>query len=119
VQAATSNVEIYGLFVASLDFVDPDSPTAESPTKVSSHASRFGFRGKEDPGGGLAAVWGLNPGLRWTLAVTRSAAVACNAGLQNKTLGKVLLGGKLNTPHKMATVKLDVFGDSLGDDSII
>lgn len=113
--AATSNVEIYGLFSASFDVVNFDSQTKSDEALVSSHASRLGLRGKEDLGGGLSAVWGTEVGLALDTSGGDWGSRGQYVGLSNKSLGTLIVGGQLNTPHKMATVKLDVFSDSLAD----
>ena len=113
--AATSNVDIYGLFSASVDIVNFDDPTKSDEMLVSSHASRFGFRGSEDLGGGLSAVWGTEAGLSLDDGSGNWGSRGSFVGLSSKNLGKVILGGQLNTLHKMSTVKLDVFSDSLAD----
>lgn len=113
--AATSNVDIYGLFSASVDVVNFDAPNKSDEMLVSSHASRFGFRGTEDLGGGLSAVWGTEAGISLDDGSGNWGSRGSYVGLSSKSLGKVIVGGQLNTPHKMATVKLDVFGDSLAD----
>lgn len=113
--AATSNVDIYGLFSASFDLVDFDDPTRDDTSSVSSHASRLGFKGSEDLGGGLSAVWGTEAGIAIDGGGGTWGTRGQYVGLASKSLGRLVLGGQLNTPHKMATVKLDVFGDSLAD----
>lgn len=113
--AATSNVEIYGIFSASFDVVNFDSPTKSDESLISSHASRLGFRGTEDLGGGLAAMWGTEVGLVLDSGSGTWGTRGQYVGLQGKNWGRLIAGGQLNTPHKMSTVKLDVFGDSLAD----
>ena len=92
--AATSNVDIYGIFGASVDIIDRDN-ASEDEFKVSSTASRIGFKGAEDLGGGLSAIWQVETGLDidgqnttpngWG---TRNTFV----GLSSKTLGTVRIG---------------------------
>lgn len=113
--AATSNVDIYGLFSVSVDVVDFDSASKSDEMLVSSHASRLGIRGAEDLGGGLSAVWGTEAGVAIDDGGTTWGSRGSFVGLASKSLGKVILGGQLNTPHKMSTVRLDVFSDSLAD----
>jgi len=57
---ADGNVTVYGVANASFDLVDNGSIGATSGTrnnKISSNASRIGFKGSEDLGEGLKAVW--------------------------------------------------------------
>lgn len=113
--AATSNVDIYGIFGASVDIVDRDQTGVEDEFQVSSTASRIGFKGAEDLGGGLSAIWQIESGVNidgqgtstWG---TRNTFV----GLSSKALGTVKLG-RHDTAYKSSTGRLDVFGDTLAD----
>ena len=55
--AATSNVDIGGTMAFSIDSLDADSPTNGRNTNISSNASNIFFKGSEDLGGGLKAIW--------------------------------------------------------------
>ena len=122
--AATSNVDIYGAIGLSFDYVDGGSCTAgvdcivtpgfaadssESRARVSNSNSYIGFKGAEDLGGGLSAVWQIEQAIApdaggGTWATGRNTF----AGLSSKTLGTVTLGSQ-DTPYKTSTGKLDVF----------
>jgi predicted porin len=121
--AATANVDVYGAMRASIDSVNADG--AERRTRVSSNNSRIGFKGSEDLGGGLSAIW------QWEYAFqldqqqsqkyqasspTQGANSHRNTfvGLKSKTLGAVTLGTQ-ESPLKTSTGPLAVFGDTLGD----
>src|SRR5512143_4270427 len=76
--AATSNVDIYGKLHLSVNFLNdqcdnkaqcigvntPANVAADGMNNVSisSNASRIGFKGTEDLGGGLAAIWQVETG---------------------------------------------------------
>ena len=113
--AATSNVDIYGIFGASVDIYDRDIAGQDDEFRVSSTASRIGFKGSEDLGGGLSAVWQVETGLNidstgggnWG---SRNTFV----GLSSKSLGTVRLG-HMDTAYKMSSGRYDVFGDTMGD----
>ncbi len=66
-QAQTaSNVSIYGLVDAGLEYTSNANAAKDSVTRVTSggmNTSRWGFRGTEDLGGGLKAVFGLEGGI--------------------------------------------------------
>ncbi len=110
---------------------------------VSSNVSKFGFKGSEDLGGGLAAIWQVEQQINIdnssnSCAATTIPAVAAGAaapavtvpactanngifatrntfgGLKSDSLGTVLMG-RHDTPYKLATRKLDVFADNIGD----
>lgn len=120
--AATANVDVYGQFRGSVDFVDADG--ADSRTRVSSNNSRIGFKGAEDLGGGLSAIW------QWEYAfeldrqgstyggadATRGSTSHRNTfvGLKSNSLGSLTLGTQ-ESPLKTSTGPLAVFGDTLGD----
>ena len=135
--AATSNVDIYGNIGLSYDYVNTGSNVAGEDKKlsrVSSNSSRIGFKGSEDLGGGLAAIWQIEQQFDWdngTQNLLASAApnpvgtgtLANNnglnlrntfLGLSSKSMGTVLMG-KHDTPYKIATGKLDIFSDTSAD----
>ncbi|MDP2266488.1 MAG: porin, partial [Thiobacillus sp.] len=122
--AATANVDIYGSVRASVDSVDADG--AERRTRVSSNNSRLGFKGAEDLGGGLSAIWQLE----YAFQLDQQASMFDNqasddsqganslrhtfVGLSSKSLGTLTLGTQ-ETPLKTSTGPLAVFGDTLAD----
>ena len=125
--AATSNVDIYGRISATYNVLNTDtSVPAQDKTlyQVSSDNSYIGFKGNEDLGGGLKAIYQLEVGFNadngnnnlagslggGSLGGMRNTFV----GLASSDFGTVLLG-KHDTPYKMATGKLDVFGNEPGD----
>lgn len=111
--AATSNVDIYGkLHVSASVFDDQTSGTKDS--QISSNASRIGFKGSEDLGGGLAAIWQIESGI--TMDETGGSWASRNTflGLQSNTMGSVLIGN-YDTPLKNIGRKVDLFGDTIAD----
>jgi predicted porin len=136
--AAQADVTVYGKIHASIDYVSPDSynvipdvcvsPLADgtcpavkiSPDdvwNVESRASRIGFKGSEDLGGGLKLIWkvesqvdiagaGNTSGTYWK---ARNAYIGLAGGWGT------FLYGRHDTPMKMSTGKLDLFGDELAD----
>ena len=63
---AMAEVTIYGQANVSYDVVDNGTSTAgaagTSTNKVSSNASRIGFKGTEDLGNGTSAIWQIESG---------------------------------------------------------
>lgn len=116
--AATANVDIYGTAAMSVDYVDGGSGGAntisskpsESRARVSSNTSLIGFKGTEDLGGGLSAVWQIEQSVNLDTG-GGSFATGRNsfAGLSSKSLGTLTLGNQ-DTPYKTSTGRLDVFG---------
>ena len=120
--AATSNVDIYGVLNVSVDRASGlRSATAtalqkNSAWRLSSNASRIGFKGTEDLGGGLAAIWQYETGLNVDAGATASGV----GNLRNTFLGLkggfgTVLAGTHDTPYKMSTGALDPFADTAGD----
>ncbi len=129
--ADSANVSIYGMADVSYDLVD--TGTSASGTqgtlidKATSNASRIGFKGAEDLGGGLAANWQIETLVQLDNSSNSCAAgAACTANngifatrnsfgsLSSKDYGTLLIG-RYDTPYKIATRKLDSFGDSIAD----
>lgn len=115
VQADDGNVTLYGKARSSVNFTDNGT---DNVTDVSSNASRLGFKGKEDLGNGLKAVFQFETliflddgaGSTGTLFGTaRNSYVGVASGL-----GTLLLG-IIDNPYKLSTSKLDIYGDSMGD----
>ena len=110
--AATSNVDVYGNFSMSVDVLDDGF---RSGTNVSSNASRLGFKGSEDLGGGLSAIWQAEFGLALdNQSPFTSATRDTFVGLKSKNLGTVRLGF-FDTPTKILSRKLDLFNNQIGD----
>lgn len=131
------NIEIYGAAKMSVDMIDTGAKAATadtSLTKVSSNSSRLGFKGSEDLGDGLSAVFQVELGINMdgttsTVATgvssTTTGAVTTTSvntiglrntfvGLSSKSFGTVIFGTH-DTPYKLATGQFDAFGDSMGD----
>jgi predicted porin len=123
--ADTANFSFYGIADVSHDSINTGDGTTtkngatavKGITKqvVSSNVSRFGFKGSEDLGDGLAAVWQIEQQIDIDAAAKNTFASRNTfAGLKSNALGTVLIGIH-DTPYKIATRKLDVFGDSIAD----
>lgn len=121
--AATSNVDIYGTLSVSVDRVDGDGVDG-SRTRVSSNNSNFGFKGAEDLGGGLSAVWQFEQAIALdqqsisdnTNSDTAGTQSRRNtfAGLSSKTLGALTIGAQ-ESPMKTSVGKLDLFTNTIAD----
>ena len=114
---AQSNVTIYGLMDASVDVTkNGDSSGAEGirTTKISSNASRIGFKGSEDLGDGLKAVFQIESGISADNDATgawnnRNTYVGLAGGWGSVKLGNI------DTPYKTSTRGFDLFADHLAD----
>jgi predicted porin len=124
--ADTGNVSIYGAADLSYDFISTGASAAGaagmSKNNVSSNVSKLGFKGSEGLGEGLTAVWQIEQQINMDNAGTASNSGTGNTlgtrntflGLKSDSMGTVLMG-RHDTPYKLATRKLDIFGDSIAD----
>jgi len=130
------NIEIYGRAQVSYDMIDTGakSPADETLHKISTNGSRLGFKGSEDLGDGLNAVFqmelqinldgrqttvvsggtGTNPPVYTTTGIDTITYRNSFAGLRHQAVGTLLLG-IYDTPYKTSTSRLDLFVDTMGD----
>ena len=123
--AASSNIDFYGKFRLSLDHIDNSIGWS-----MHDETSRVGFKGAEDLGGGLKAIYqwesGFNPGTSTSpVASTGTAGTAYTSGgtslgaQRNTFIGLAgdfgtVLAGRHDTPYKLVG-SADLFGDTLAD----
>ena len=113
--AATSNVDVYGV----LNIAIQDTDAAGSTPTVLDNTSRIGFKGTEDLGGGMKAVWQIESALGGNGAVMGGTGTA-GLATRNTFVGLAggfgtVLAGRHDTPYKLGTVSLDIFGDTIAD----
>jgi predicted porin len=110
--AATSNVDVYGKLHVSVSMFDDQAETTND-LQVSSNASRIGFKGSEDLGGGLSAIWQIESGVNLDeqsgSVSNRNSFVGLSGGF-----GTVLAGNH-DTPLKLVGRAVDLFGDTMAD----
>lgn len=117
--AGTGKVNIYGAVSMSLDVIDNGSgPTPASQgtrgIKISSNASRIGFRGNENVGAGYSVEWQIESLVNMDGSGTSSFATRNTYLGMKGNFGK-LVAGRYDSPYKIVTRKLDVFGLVLAD----
>ncbi|MEQ1591564.1 MAG: porin [Thiobacillaceae bacterium] len=114
--AASSNVDIYGIMSFSVDYINTHEATGDAKDIVTArdNVSRIGFKGSEDLGGGLAAIWQVESQLTTSSGTNNLASRNTYVGLKSDSMGTVVLG-RYDTPYKISTAKLDPFVDQLGD----
>ena len=111
--AATSNVDIYGKLHVSVSMFDDHDDTAYNDVQISSNASRIGFKGAEDLGGGLSAIWQIESGVNLDEQNGGNANRNSFVGLKGG-FGTVLIGNH-DTPLKLVGRAVDLFGDTMAD----
>jgi len=110
---ASADATIYGRFHADLASV---SDGDESTTAITNNASRIGFKGSEDLGGGLKAFWQVESSLGSDSSAYSGGSLASRntyVGISGG-FGAALLG-RHDTPYKIIGRKVDLFGDQYGD----
>lgn len=125
--ADSSNVVIGGTMHFSLDSMKGNTGNGTDNTtnwNVSSNASNIYFKGTEDLGNGLSAIWqiqtyfsaGGTGNADTSFGATKDGVSSGNTyvGLSSKSWGMVILG-KHESPLKLVGRKVDLFGDQLGD----
>lgn len=125
--AATSNVDVYGIINIAIEDYNkvPDAFAANNKSNstpgVVSNFSRIGFKGSEDLGGGLKAIWQVENGLEKKAKATGGNAIGDTTwGMRNTYIGLAggfgtVLGGRHDSAYKMSTLPLDLFADTVGD----
>lgn len=110
--AATSNVDVYGVLNVA---VEDTNATGVTPT-VLDNTSRIGFKGTEDLGGGLKAVWQIESAIGGNGATMGGQTI----GGRNTFVGLAggfgtVVMGRHDTPYKLGTGSLDPFSDTVAD----
>lgn len=110
---AQSNVQVYGLMDAGVEYVTNASPNGGSMTRVVSggkNTSRWGFRGTEDLGGGLKAVFNLEGGVLLDTGAQDGTLFKrqANVGLEG-SFGRVVIGRSFTTTYDLV-IKFDPLG---------
>jgi len=116
--ADTANVSVYGKADLSFDIINNGTSAAgvggASKNNVSSNVSKLGFKGAEGLSDGLSAIWQIEQQINIDNTGGTFATRNSFLGLKSDSAGTVLLG-RHDTPYKLATRKLDIFGDSIAD----
>ncbi|MCE5182087.1 MAG: porin [Betaproteobacteria bacterium] len=121
--ADSGNVTIYGKMEASYDNISTGAAGQDTLSRISSNSSQLGFKGSEDLGNGLSAIWQIENQINVDSNGSATSAASANGaagtrntfvGLSSKTMGTFILGTH-DTPYKLGTLSLNVFGDSMGN----
>ncbi|ALK98286.1 porin [Massilia sp. WF1] len=110
---AQTNVQVYGLIDAGVEHLTNAGPNGADMTRVISggkNTSRWGFRGTEDLGGGLKAVFNLEGGILLDTGAQDGALFKrqANVGLEG-AFGRVVIGRSFTTTYDLV-IKVDPMG---------
>jgi len=109
--AATANVDVYGRINTAVSFM-MDAEDGND-VQVTNFGSRLGFKGSEDLGGGLKAIWQIESSINGEEGAGTLAGRNTFIGLSGGW-GTALVG-KHDTPLKLVGRKVDLFGDTFAD----
>lgn len=110
---AQGNVQVYGLIDAGVEYVNHAQENGGNLVRVVSggkNTSRWGFRGSEDLGGGLTAIWQLEGGILMDTGASDGAVFKRQAwvGLDG-SLGRLVIGRSFTTTYELV-IKFDPLG---------
>ncbi|MDP2832730.1 MAG: porin [Pseudomonadota bacterium] len=116
--AASSNVDVYGTLRFSVDHNSRNNGSTDNWT-INDQISRIGFKGSEDLGGGLKAVWQIEQQIASATAPTTAGGAFGDAGLRNTFVGVAggfgtAIIGRHDTPYKLGG-SADLFADTSAD----
>ncbi len=126
--AMAGDVTIYGEAHVAMSYYDvgEDAPFSGHGDKVwdlASHESYIGFKGSEDLGGGLSAIWQMEIQIELADAGNTGAGVLNNQDwgmMRNSFVGLAgswgtFLMGRHDTPYNISTASLDIFSETVAD----
>jgi predicted porin len=110
--AAMADATVYGKIRVGTVYHDRSDGAADS-WELEDESSRLGIKGSEDLGGGLKAVYKMEFGTRVGDALGTISGRNAYVGLAGDW--GTALWGRHDTPHKISTGPLDLFGDTTAD----
>jgi predicted porin len=113
---AFADATVFGTARLSVDRVNDGNANSSSANQLNSNTTVLGVKGTEDLGDGMSAIWQM----AGTVDLDNSGARAFTfnkdtfVGMSSASMG-TLLAGSHDSPYKMATRGLDLFGDGIAD----
>ena len=113
---AFADATVFGTARLSVDRVNDGNANSSSANQLNSNTTVLGVKGAEDLGDGMSAIWQM----AGTVGLNNSGAAAFSfnkdtfVGMSSASMG-TLLAGSHDSPYKMATRSLDLFGDGIAD----
>lgn len=111
--AQSNSVTIYGRLNVDVESVKASGgsgASVASTTRLTSNSSLIGFRGEEDLGGGMKALFQIENSVG--LDTGSGTFVGRNSGVGLGGNYGTLIMGQWDTPYKASTTRLDPFGDT-------
>lgn len=125
--AFAAEATITGQVNMSYDYYKDGNTTETSTNRLNSNNTRLIWKGAEDLGNGMSAIWQLDARLQADtgtngLTTINGTTTSVNQlfggnnylGLKSDSMG-ALMAGRMDAPYKVATRNLDVFFDVAGD----
>jgi predicted porin len=124
--AMAGDVTIYGEAHVAMSYYDLENDWGGHGDKVwdlASHQSFIGFKGSEDLGGGLSAIWQMEIQIELADGGSTGAGVLDNqdwGNMRNSFVGLsggwgTFVMGRHDTPYKISTASLDLFSETVAD----
>jgi predicted porin len=126
--AMAGDVTIYGEAHVAMSYYDvgEDAPFSGHGDKIwdlASHESYIGFKGSEDLGGGLSAIWQMEIQMELADGGSTGSGVLDNqdwGNMRNSFVGLsgswgTFLMGRHDTPYNISTASLDIFSETVAD----
>ena len=116
---AFADATVFGTARLSVDIVNDGKATnSSSANQLNSNTTVLGVKGAEDLGDGMSAIWQMAGTVNLNNSGAATTVFKFNkdtfVGMSSASMG-TLLAGSHDSPYKMATRKLDLFGDGIAD----
>ncbi len=111
---AFAEATVYGQVNLAVERMNDGNSPGTTSNQLNSYGSRFGARGSEALDGGMSAIWELEGSLEADTGASNLFGREANLGLTSDSMGTVRFGRRAS-PYKLATRRLDMFGDTAAD----
>ena len=115
---AFADATVFGTARLSVDRVNDGNANSSSANQLNSNTTVLGVKGAEDLGDGMSAIWQMAGTVNLDNSGAATTVFKFNkdtfVGMSSASMG-TLLAGSHDSPYKMATRSLDLFGDGIAD----
>ena len=112
---AQADVTVYGLAHVSIDKIKKTGNTDSDNVVVASNSSRLGFKGSEDLGGGLKAIWQMENQLNMDNDANAGTFTSRNRHIGLSGGFGTVIAGIQDTPFKGVGRTVELFPEYVGD----